>query len=306
MSIYSRLKPFGPSGFGYASTAEEVTEGLDLSGKTYLVTGCNSGLGLESMRVLCLRGATVIGAARTLAKAQTAGDSVSGQTVPLACELSEPASVRAAVQTVIDGEHKLDGILCNAGIMMLPSRVVHYGVEMQFFTNHIGHFMLVTGLLDQLTDTGRVVAVSSYGHTLTYRDGMRLDDLDAAGGYGATTAYGQSKLANVLFANHLATLLKPGQTANSLHPGTIATNLARHLPAAVIAIFGAVGNVLANKTIPQGAATSLYVLTHPTNASVSGRYFADVNEHPTSAYGADADLARRLWVKSEEIVAGLP
>src|ERR1700686_3850999 len=119
MSIYERFKSKGPSGFGYGSTAEEVTAGLSLVGKTMLVTGCNSGLGLETMRVLALRGARVIGTARTTEKARVACASVTGETVPLACELSDPASVRGCVASVVAAGIRLDAMICNAGIMGL-------------------------------------------------------------------------------------------------------------------------------------------------------------------------------------------
>ena len=164
MSLYEMFTSKGPSGFGYGTTAEQVTDGLNLDGKTYLVTGCNSGLGQEALRVLTLRGARVVGTARTVQKAKEACDAVKGKTVPLACELSDPASVRACVASVKEQGIKLDGLICNAGIMALPKLEKAFGYELQFFTNHIGHFILVTGLLEQLTDTGRVVMLSSAAH----------------------------------------------------------------------------------------------------------------------------------------------
>jgi WW domain-containing oxidoreductase len=169
----------------------------------------------------------------------------------------------------------------------------------------VGHFLLVTGVLGSLAPAGRVVMLSSFGHTLTYGEGIRLDDLDAAGGYDRTRAYGQAKLANLLFANHLATRLPPGQTANSLHPGVINTNLTRHIPGWLNAAYAPVADLVGNKTIPQGAATQCYVATHPTLAQTTGRYFADCNETATSAHGADADLAARLWERTEELVQTL-
>jgi hypothetical protein len=161
MSLLATIKPNGPSGFGYGSTAEDVTVGLSLNGKTYLLTGCNSGLGFETLRVLRLRGAQVIAAARTLEKARAACASVKGLTTPVACELAEPASVRASVATVKALNVPIDGIICNAGIMALPKLNQAYGYELQFFTNHIGHFMLVTGLIDTLATDAHVIAASS-------------------------------------------------------------------------------------------------------------------------------------------------
>lgn len=306
MSLFGMIQRPGASGFGYNSTAEEVTEGNDLKGKTYLVTGINSGLGQETIRVLSLRGASIIGAARSEAKARDAMTGLSGTTIPLACELSEPASVRAAVANVIAGGHRIDGIIANAGIMALPKRTVQHGLELQFLTNHIGHFLLVTGLLDTLTPDGRVVMLSSTAHMQTYSQGIRLDDLDAAKGYSSWGAYGQSKLANLLFARELAKRLPAGQTANSVHPGVIATNLVRHmLPDFAASLLRSAGTALALKTIPQGAATQTYVATHADAAKVSGEYWADCNVAKSSKHGRDDALAAALWAKTEEIVAKL-
>jgi len=305
MSVVGWFQGSGPNGFGHNSTAEQVTEGLDLSGKTYLITGCNSGIGQETARVLGQRGARVIGAARTLDKARAACADFGSLALPLACELSEPTSVRAAVQTVVEMGHPLDAILCNAGIMALPSRELQHGYEAQFFTNHVGHFMLVTGLLDQLADDGRVVMTSSGAHNGTYAEGMRLNDLEADNGYTAWGAYGQSKLANILFATHLSTKLEPGQTANAIHPGVIMTNLGRHMNIAARMLFPVL-NPLFFKSIAQGAATQTLVATHPSAASETGQYWADCNPAKRSRHALNATLAEQLWSKTEEIIAGLP
>jgi NAD(P)-dependent dehydrogenase (short-subunit alcohol dehydrogenase family) len=304
MSLIGLFKGKGPNGFGYTSTAEDVTSGLDLTGKTYLLTGCNSGIGQETARVLGLRGARVIGAARNIEKAKAACAGFGPNAVPLVCELSEPSSVRAAVQTVKDLGHTLDGILCNAGIMALPSLELQHGYEAQFFTNHVGHFILVTGLLNQLADDGRVVMTSSTAHTGTYSEGIRLDDLAGANGYSAWGAYGQSKLANILFATHLSSKMKPGQTANAIHPGVIMTNLGRHMNV-VMRTLMPIFSPLVLKTIPQGAATQSLVATHPTAATQTGMYWADSNPSNSSTFARDAVLAEKLWTKTEAIVAGL-
>ena len=154
MSILAALKGKGPNGFGYRSTADDVTAGRYLNGQTILVTGCNSGLGLQTVRVLGLRGARVIATARTADKARAACATLAGDFVPLACELSDPTSVRACVEAVKKDQPALDVIICNAGIMALPEARQAYGYELQFLTNHIGHFMLVTGLLGRLTPRG--------------------------------------------------------------------------------------------------------------------------------------------------------
>jgi WW domain-containing oxidoreductase len=305
MSIYGWFASKGKTGFGYNSTAEEVTEGLSLDGKTMLVTGCNSGLGLEAMRVLALRGARVAGTARTVAKAKEACDSVKGATVPLACELSDPASVRACVAEVKKQDLKLDAIICNAGIMALPKLEKAHGYELQFFTNHIGHFILVTGLLDQLTDTGRVVMLSSSAHTRAPKGGIELDNLDGAKNYTAWGNYGQSKMANILFAKELARKFEgTKKTANAVHPGVIATNLGRHMNPFLRVPFGALAPLLL-KTVPQGAATEVFVAASPKVDGISGEYFADCNVTTPRADARDAELAKKLWAKSEEIVAAL-
>ncbi len=305
MSLLGLFKRPGPTGFGYNSSAEQVTDGLDLGGRTYLLTGANSGLGEETMGVLVARGARVLAAARTLEKATAAATAAGGDVVPIACELSEPDAVRAAVRAVVDTGFELDGIIANAGIMALPDRTVHHGLELQFLTNHIGHFLLVMGLLDRLTKDARVVVLSSAAHTGTYPEGIRLDDLDAAGGYSGWGAYGQSKLANLLFVRELARRLPEGQTAYAVHPGVIATNLSRHMPGIVQTLFGSLGPVLALKSVGQGAATTCYCAVHPGAVSGSGGYWADCNVAKSSKHGADDGLARALWDKTMTLVDAL-
>ncbi|HSQ64083.1 MAG TPA: SDR family oxidoreductase [Polyangiaceae bacterium] len=305
MSVYGWFASKGKSGFGYNSTAEEVTEGLSLDGKTMLVTGCNSGLGHEAMRVLALRGARVVGTARTLEKAEAACRGVAGKTIPLACELSDPASVRACAEEVKRQGPKLDAIICNAGIMALPKLETAHGYELQFFTNHIGHFLLVTSLLDQLTETGRVVMLSSAAHTRAPRAGIELDNLDGSKRYGDWRNYGQSKLANLLFAKELSRRFAgTKKTANAVHPGVIQTNLGRHMNPVARFLFGAVSPLFL-KTVAQGAATEVYVATSPTLTGVSGEYFADCNVAVPRADANDAELAKKLWEVSEKIVAEL-
>ena len=302
MSLYAAMKRPGPSGFGYGSTAEQVTDGLDLSGKTFLLTGCNSGIGLETLRVLGLRGAHVIAAARSEEKAREALAQCSAPGAPVACELSEPASVRACLEQVKRLGRPLDAVICNAGIMALPRRQQKLGLELQFLTNHIGHFILVTGLLDALAPGARVVVVSSTAHRRAPPEGIRLDDLGAERHYSPWTHYGQSKLANILFARELARRLDGGRTASSLHPGVIHTNLGRHMNPVAVAGF-AVAGPLFLKTIPQGAATQCYVATRPELARTSGEYFADCNVARPRAIAEDDGLAADLWRASEEIAA---
>jgi NAD(P)-dependent dehydrogenase (short-subunit alcohol dehydrogenase family) len=306
MSLLALIKgQRGPSGFGFASTAEDVTNGLDLTGKTILVTGINSGLGQESGRVLSMRGAHIIGLARTLEKAREGCASLSGPSTAVACELSEPNSVRAAVEEIKANDQTIDVLLCNAGIMALPDLHKSNGYELQFFTNHIGHFMLVTGLLECLADDGRVVMLSSAAHTMPYKEGIQFDNLSGDDGYTGFRAYGQSKLSNVLFANELNKRFEgTSKTAYSVHPGGIATNLGRHMQGPSTYMFALVGWI-GMKSVPQGAATQCYVATNPDAPRHSGEYFVDSNVKKKSKHGQNDAMGRQLWQKSEEIVAQL-
>lgn len=307
MSLVSLLKGKGKSGFGYGTTAEVVTEGISLKGKNFLVSGSTSGIGLETVRVLAQRGARIFATGRSKDKVLKALGRMPGVFIPLECELSEPRSVRACVAEVLSDGAKLDGIIANAGVMALPTLELVHGYERQFFTNHIGHFLLVTGLSAQLTERARVVIVSSGAHTMAPKAGIEFDNLAGQRSYAPWTAYGQSKLANLLFARHLAKRLKiqgSAVTANAIHPGVILSGLQRNMPA--IQRFGmAVAAPIGFKTIAEGAATQVYVATRPELAGVSGEYFADCNIAESSAQGRDAALAERLWAESERIVAAL-
>jgi WW domain-containing oxidoreductase len=267
------------------------------------LTGSNSGIGKETLRVLTKRGAHVIAAARTVEKAQAACDDVGGETTAVACELSDPASVQACAERVVALGRPLDAIICNAGIMALPTLNQKLGYELQFFTNHIGHFILVTSLLDTLAEKGRVVMVSSDAHNGAPKEGIQFDNLSGERGYGAWTSYGQSKLANLLFASHLAKRLEgTGKTANSLHPGVIHTNLARSMnPIARGAL--AIGAPLVLKSVGEGAATQVYLAVHPSVEGVAGKYFSDCNVGKSSSRGRDEEMAAKLWEVSEKIAA---
>jgi WW domain-containing oxidoreductase len=171
---------------------------------------------------------------------------------------------------------------------------------MQFFTNHIGHFILVTGLIEQLTQTGRVVMLSSTAHTQAKPGGIEFDNLDGSKGYGPWRFYGQSKFANILFAKELARRFAGTQrTANAVHPGVIRTKLIRHNP--ILGVVMAVIGPIFLKAIPQGAATQVYVATSPQLATVSGEYFADCNIASPRADALDSATARKLWDVSEQI-----
>lgn len=306
MSLLTIFSSNGPTGFGHASTAEQVTEGLSLQGKTILVTGCTSGLGAEACRILSLRGARVLGTARTREGAVRSCTKLPNPGMGYACELSDPASVRACVAQVRADGHRLDAIICNAGIMALPTLQQAHGYELQFFTNHIGHFMLVTGLLDALTDDGRVVMLSSAAHGQAPKGGIQFDNLTGERGYSPWANYGQSKFANLLFAKELQRRFAgTRRTAYAVHPGVIRTNLARSMGGLVQTALALIGPLVL-KTVPQGAATEVFAAVHPKALPLAGHYLADCNIKTPRRDAQDAELARQLWAVSEDIVRGLP
>ena len=293
--------------FGKSSSAEEVTAGIDLRGKLALVTGVNSGIGFETMRVLALRGAHVIGTARTLEKAGSACLEVSEDLTPVACELESQDSIRACAREIARLGRPIDLCIANAGIMALPKLELVNGIEKQFATNHLGHFLLVNLLRPQIEAAAgaRVVVVSSAAHLQAPAAGIEFDNLSGERSYGAWRAYGQSKLANVLFAKALARRLGPTRSANALHPGVIGTNLGRHMNPLIGALAGVVMRPF-GKSIPQGAATTCYVATRPELASVTGAYFSDCALKEPSRRASDEALGERLWEVSEKLTGKGP
>ena len=296
--------PVGP--FGAESTAEEVTDGLDLTGLTAVVTGANSGLGLETMRVLALRGAHVIGTGRTLEKAETACAGVQGRATPAVLELTDLASVKNCGEEIRAMGMPIDMLILNAGIMSLPELEQVNGIEKQFFVNHVGHFAFAAWLMDQVKQApaGRVVSLSSSGHQWAPEAGIEFDNLSGEAGYDPMKMYGQSKLANGLFAFELARRLEDsGATANAVHPGVINTNLGRHFPKWQLIMADLIGWTFM-KSLGAGAATSCYVAASPIVAGVSGYYFADCNPQVPDPRMNDQAMAARLWEVSEELTAG--
>ncbi|ONM53689.1 Short-chain dehydrogenase TIC 32 chloroplastic [Zea mays] len=206
----------GPSGFSWSSTADQVTQGISAAGLTAIVTGASSGIGAETARTLALRGAHVIMAVRSLPAAQAVKDAVLAQAPGakldvMELDLSSMASVRAFASQFIDRGLPLNILINNAGVMAIPFALSKDGIEMQFATNHVGHFLLTHLLLDTMKRTshesnleGRIVNVSSEGHRLAYREGIRFDKINDESVYSSIGAYGQSKLANILHANELA------------------------------------------------------------------------------------------------------
>jgi WW domain-containing oxidoreductase len=308
MSIVGFFKGTGPDGFGYDSTAEDVTEGLDLSDRTILITGFNSGIGNETARVLSMRGATVLGVARSQKKAETTCSELPGDAEPFVCDLSEPQQVESCVEDVKKRGGPIDAIIANAGIMALPDLNQKYGYELQFLTNHVGHFMLVTGLVDELADDGRAVVLSSAAHQQAPSEGIQFGNLSGEKGYNAWTAYGQSKLANLLFAKELARRFSENdehnRVATALHPGVINTNLTRHMnPMVEVAM--KIGGPLFLKSIPQGAATQTWAAVRADADTIHGGYLADCNLKEASDKAKDRQLAEKLWTETEEIVEEL-
>jgi WW domain-containing oxidoreductase len=294
------------SRFNRRATAEQVTAGLDLSGRTVLITGCASGLGLESMRVLASRGAHVIGAARSVDQAAQAAAAVGAAITPVACDLADLESVAACADAVRALHRPLDVLMCNAGVMALRRRQQRYGVELQFLTNHLGHFVLVNRLLDRVRQApaGRIVVVSSLGHYFSVPGGIGFDNLSGERSYDPWTFYGQSKLANLLMSNEFARRLEGGPaTSNAIHPGIIFTPLMRHL-GGPMAKLGEWFTWPVNRSVEQGAATQCYVATAPALAGVNGGYFADCNPARTSVHARNPESAARLWAVSEELARG--
>ena len=230
-----------------------------------------------------------------------------GKTTPVALELERFETVAAAADQVRDLGLPIDMLVCNAGIMALPKLEQVYGLEKHFVVNHLGHFILANRLLPQVkaAPQGRVVVVSSFGYRWAPPAGIEFDNLDGKRGYEPNRMYGQSKLANALFAFELARRLQgTGATSNAVHPGVINTNLGRHFEAWKRVAARLIGWTFM-KSVEAGAATSCYVATAPALATVSGVYFEDCNPVVPVAgkHMDDVALAGELWAKSEELTA---
>jgi NAD(P)-dependent dehydrogenase (short-subunit alcohol dehydrogenase family) len=309
--------PIG-SGFGAETTAAEVLEGIDLSGKLALVTGGYSGVGLETVLALSGAGADVLVAGR---RPEQARDVLRG--VPRveidALDLADLDSVRVFAERFLATDRPLDILVDNAAIMAAPETRVGPGWEAQFATNHLGHFALTNRLWPALRAGGaaRVVVLSSAGHR---RSGIRFDDLQFEHGYEKWEAYGQAKTANSLFAVRLDALGKDaGVRAFAVHPGGIQTPLQRFLSREEMVQFGWIDEdgkpLIRFKTPEQGAATSVWAATSPQLEGMGGVYCADCDiavlvpddaDIPAGgagvrAYAVDPATAERLWAVSAEL-----
>ncbi|CAL5407843.1 unnamed protein product [Camellia sinensis] len=305
----------GPSGYSASSTAEEVTRGIDGTGLTAIVTGASSGIGTETARVLAMRGVHVVMGVRNMSSGKEVKEAILKE-IPTAkvdaieLDLSSLASVRKFVLEYNSLGLPLNLLINNAGIMATPFMLSKDEIELQFATNHIGHFLLTNLLLETMKETvrttskeGRVVNVSSRRHQFSYPEGIRFDKINDQSGYNQLSAYGQSKLANVLHANELARHLKDDRleiTANSLHPGAIATNLFRH-HILFSGLIGVLGKYVI-KNVQQGAATTCYVALHPQVEGKSGEYFSDSNVAKASGHAMNIELAKKLWDFSMNLV----
>jgi NAD(P)-dependent dehydrogenase (short-subunit alcohol dehydrogenase family) len=317
--------------FGATSTTEEVLSGIDLRGKRILVTGVSAGLGVETARSLAAHGAHIVGTARDLAKAEPATAQIrkdaaanGGSFELIELDLARLASVRNCADQLLRKDEPFDVIIANAGVMATPFSYTTDHFEMQFGTNHLGHFVLVNRIAKLLRAGGRLVNLASAGHRFS---NVNLDDPNfERTPYDPFLAYGRSKTANILFAvafdqRHRAR----GIRAAAVHPGVIQTELGRHMdPAMVKAMMAQLEKQLAAegkssfpwKTIPQGAATSIWTAVVAPANEIGGKYCEnchvghvvpeDVAISPTSegvrAYALDPQGAEALWKKSEEMV----
>jgi NAD(P)-dependent dehydrogenase (short-subunit alcohol dehydrogenase family) len=316
--VRTQQKPIG-SGFGEKSTTADVLADIDLTGRTALVTGGYSGVGLATTRALTGAGAHVIVPARRPDIAHAALDGLAGVRIE-ELDLADLDSVAAFADRCLSTGRGLDIMIGSAGIMAAPLRRVGQGWESQFAVNHLGHFALVNRLWPALAEGegARVVAVSSRGHRFT---GIRWEDVHfTSEPYDKWAAYGQAKTANALFALHLDTLGRSaGVRAFSVHPGVIDTNLQRHLPLAEQIAMGWTnedGTPAApdmTKSPQQGAATSVWAATSPRLSGLGGVYLEDceIAEIATTPldmatggvapHAADADEAARLWTVSARL-----
>ncbi|KAF9689198.1 hypothetical protein SADUNF_Sadunf01G0066700 [Salix dunnii] len=311
----------GASGYGSKSTGEQVTESCgDLHSITAIITGATSGIGAETARVLAKRGARLVLPARSLkaaedAKARIISENPDAEIIVMGLDLSSLNSVRNFVSEFESFNLPLNLLINNAGKFAHEHAISEDGIEMTFATNYLGHFLLTKLLLKKMIETakttgiqGRIVNVSSSiynwfsGDTIRY---LGQISRNKSRDFDPTRAYALSKLANVLHTKELAQRLKQMETnvtVNCVHPGVVRTRLTREREGIVTDMaFFLTSKLL--KTVPQAAATTCYVATHPGLVNVTGKYFSDCNEASTSKLGSNSTEAARLWTASEIIVS---
>jgi NAD(P)-dependent dehydrogenase (short-subunit alcohol dehydrogenase family) len=306
---------------GFATTVDDVIAGADLAGKTAVVTGASSGLGLQTVAALASAGADVVAAVRDPEKFRAGTDWVElGELTPrirlVPLDLARLASVRAAAQTIAAQYPQIDILINNAGVMFTPHETTADGFELQFGIDHLGHFQLTTLLLPQLhaaavaSGDARVVTVTSEAHR---NWGIDLDDINFdRRGYDTFLAYGQAKSANILMTVELHRrwgtngVDGAGITALAVHPGTCATNLARYMDRATVKkLFAMGGDTFAPenmKSVAQAAATTVWAATEPSLAGRGGAYLADCQISEAAPAATDSATAQRLWLLSQQWV----
>lgn len=310
--------------FDKTSTTDEVLEGLDLTGMRVLVTGVSAGLGVETLRVLTEHGAEVVGTARDIEKAKKANASASGKFEFIELDLASLESARKAADQLVADGRQFDLVIANAGVMATPKGQTTDGFETQFGTNHLGHFLFVNRIASLFKPGSRLVNLSSSGH--------RFGDVDLedpnfeTSEYDPFVAYGRSKTANILFAVEFDRRHRDkGIRATAVHPGGIQTELGRHIGEEfLVNMVEQLNQELAAegagpfefKTIPQGAATSVWAGVVANPEEVGGQYCENCHvgtvvsdDHKISpisegvrAYALNSDRAKALWQKSEELV----
>jgi NAD(P)-dependent dehydrogenase (short-subunit alcohol dehydrogenase family) len=296
--------------FDAQSTTDDILGDADLRGTRVLITGTSAGLGVETARSLSVRGAQVTGVVRDVEKARANLDEAGAQGVELfEADLSSLASVRKFTDAYQATGQQIDVLVANAGIMACPQDTTEDGFELQFGTNHLGHFVLVNRLVPQVATDGRVVILSSAAHR---HSDVNLEDPNFEHTpYEEWKAYGRSKTANALFALELDRRLQDRNIrAASVHPGVIETELMRHLTPETSQRSGA--RKMQRKTVGQGAATTIWAGFSADADHIGGKYAEDCAVSPVTddprqrpgvmRYATDTESAQELWSLSEEMV----
>jgi WW domain-containing oxidoreductase len=289
---------------GARSTANQVLAGVDLTRKWILVTGCGEEIGFETMNALVANGAHVFGLANSLDSAKNACDQIGPRATPVECDLADLESVLAAAQKIRGLQVSLDAIIANAEVASPPTLHTKYGVELQFLSNHIGHFSLVNQLLGLVRNgSGRIVIVSSSASVLQAPpEGIMFDNLDGHRFYDPMTFYEQSKFAVTLYAKELSRRLRRRAiTVNSLHPGaTTGSGLRRHLLVPLRFVRSTVQQFM--KSVGQRAATAALLAASPLVTGITGECWSDCQVAEGNPLLNDSELAKRLWQVSMQIV----